>query len=56
MKKLMHGNAESLKVFEELGLRLTKSEDEHHKLMQKVKAAVSTLPTRHQGKFASLTS
>jgi len=56
IKKLSLGNEKLLKTVKELDSRLKTSEEEQSKLIQKVKAAVSTLPTRHQGKFASLTS
>lgn len=55
IKKLSLGNEQLLKTVKELDSRLKTSEEEQSQLIQKVKAAVSTLPTRHQGKFANLT-
>jgi hypothetical protein len=55
IKKLSLGNEQLLKTVKELDSRLKTSEEEQSELIQKVKAAVSTLPTRHQGKFANLT-
>jgi chromosome segregation protein len=55
INKLSLGNEQLRKKVEELDSRIMKSEEEQSKLIQKVKAAVSTLPTRHQGKFANLT-
>jgi len=44
-----------LKTVKELNSRLMTSEEEQSKLIQNLKAAVGTLPARHQRKFANLT-
>jgi len=49
------GNAQLLKTVKELNSRLMTSEEEQSKLIQNLKAAVGTLPARHQRKFANLT-
>lgn len=55
IKKLNIGNEQLIKTVRDLKLKLLKSEEEQNNLMEKVKVAVSKLPTRHQGKFANLT-
>ena len=55
IKKLSVGNEKLLKTVKELDSRLKKSEEEQSKLIQNLKAAVGTLPARHQRKFANLT-
>lgn len=54
LAKMYESNTKLVKAVEALSKRLESSDESRKQLTQKVRAAVNTLPSRHQAKFAQL--